>query len=141
MQKGVQRGSKVDPLLQPKMRGKAQIEADEGQETVLDGGEAPNFKGWSWANGYKYLFMPKHPMASKAGLVAEHRLVMAQAIGRMLLPTEVVHHKNRKHADNRLENLTLEKSHQEHIRNHWKMETVICPKCHHVLGVGRVEKS
>lgn len=39
--------------------------------------------------------------------MAEHRFVMAQALGRSLLPTEQVHHRNGDRLDNRLENLEL----------------------------------
>src|SRR5688572_3184126 len=43
--------------------------------------------------GYVALWRPGHPMASKTGYVMEHRLVMAEHLGRMLTADEVVHHK------------------------------------------------
>ena len=39
--------------------------------------------------------------------IAEHRLVMEQAIGRPLRTSETAHHKNGDRTDNRLENLEL----------------------------------
>lgn len=47
--------------------------------------------------------------------VRQHRHLMAQAIGRPLLPTEVVHHINGNKSDNRLENLELCSSQSEHL--------------------------
>lgn len=57
--------------------------------------------------GYIHIWMPKHPMANGTGYVFEHRLVMANKLGRNLRKDEIVHHKNHNKADNRVENLEL----------------------------------
>lgn len=48
-----------------------------------------------------------------------HRQVLAAALGRPLLPTEVVHHKNHDPGDNRLENLCLLPSQAAHAQGHY----------------------
>jgi len=82
-----------------------------------------------WNNGVRYdashgfyvHVKPDHPfyqMSMNAGgqkYIAEHRLVVAMSIGRLLEKWEVVHHINGDNTDNRLENLELLSSQTKHL--------------------------
>lgn len=66
----------------------------------------------------KYVRCPQEfiSMARKDGYVMEHRLKVAQAIGRTLTKVECVHHINHDATDNRLENLMLFATNADHKR-------------------------
>ena len=68
--------------------------------------------------GVRYVRCPPGylPMARADGYIMEHRLVMAQWIGRMLTRQECVNHINRNPSDNRRENLELYPTNADHKR-------------------------
>lgn len=81
-------------------------------EWLLPGWKAYSYKTnskgrYKDSGGYVRVAVEGHPFRSQEGLVAEHRLVMEQMLGRYLLPHENVHHKNGVRDDNSPENLEL----------------------------------
>lgn len=114
------------------------------QRTGPRAGEGhPEWKGGRIVdkNGYIHVWAPDHPECQRVNearrlkanggyyrkekYIQEHRLVMEKFLGRYLLPTEVVHHKNSDKTDNRIENLELFDSNAKHLA-----ETLAgqCPK-------------
>lgn len=59
------------------------------------------------------------PMARQDGYIMEHRLVMAQVVGRLLARTEVVHHINHDPTDNTPSNLELWPNNSSHKKAEW----------------------
>jgi len=87
------------------------------------GAANPAWKGgvtyWKKHGNYKPIKYVRCPpeflaMARKDGYIMEHRLLMAQLLGRVLTRSEVVHHKNHNPQDNRIVNLELFQSNAAH---------------------------
>lgn len=81
----------------------------------LEGSRGLTNRGYVWLR-----LPPEDPMTvmnEATGHVVEHRLVMARHLGRPLLQSEVVHHRNHNLTDNRLENLQL-MTQSEHAKLH-----------------------
>lgn len=66
----------------------------------------PTGKAYTY-DGYVRLKSPNHPNCTKSGYMLEHRLMMEKFLGRYLLLSEVIHHRNGIKDDNRIENLQL----------------------------------
>ena len=80
------------------------------------------FKGFTYSNGYKYLYFPNHPHKDKRNFVAEHRLVMEKHLGRYLNFKEEIHHIDGNKLNNNIKNLKLFKNKNEHMRFHRILE-------------------
>lgn len=112
----------------PELRGRISL-AMKGKYT---GKKSGNWKGGRHITNRSYVEIklfpsdPFYTMADKRGYVLEHRLVIAQSLGRCLTPREIVHHKGVRHSDaknrsdNLEDNLELTATIGEHISNHSK---------------------
>lgn len=93
------------------------------------GPDNPNWRGGRVVanHGYVLIRKPGHPRADVRGYVYEHILVAEQKIGRPILATEQVHHKNRVRSDNRPENLEVKAGRADHALEHRKRTDLRIP--------------
>jgi hypothetical protein len=90
---------------------------------VFKGANNPMWKGGKRnQNGYVFVLAPEHPKVYRGGYYPEHRIIMEKKIGRILESYEIVHHRNGKRNDNRIENLEIVA-----LKNHYGI--IRCPHC------------
>ena len=107
-----------------------------------DGKNNPMWNGGISHNkqGYKLIKVydghPYYSMADSKGYILEHRLVIAEAMGRSLVKGETVHHVNGIKDDNRIDNLELWFTNHGHgvrvkdLLADWaKLYDYHCPRC------------
>lgn len=93
-----------------------------GKAISPEGSQSPQWKGGRYRDPYGYVRVkiskdsPYYSMANRKGNVGEHRLIMAEHLGRCLEPWEIVHHINGIKNDNRIKNLLLFESDSKHGR-------------------------
>lgn len=90
----------------------------------LSGKKGHNHPAWKGGrildkDGYIKTYDPSHPWPRRGGYVREHDRIMELAIGRRILPSEVVHHIDENKLNNVIENLQL-LQHDEHSKMHMK---------------------
>jgi len=94
------------------------------RKVLANRGNPNGISGVKVINGYHFVTIPpdspfigmaKRYSGKKAFRVAEHRLIMARHIGRLLEPWEIVHHINGIKDDNRIENLELLPNKANHL--------------------------
>lgn len=100
------------------MKGRKRDDARYGEENPAWKGGVTYRRGKGNYIGPRYVRCPEKwlMMARKDGYIMEHRLVMAEWVGRPLTRTEVVNHKNHNPRDNRRENLELYPTNGDHKR-------------------------
>jgi len=77
--------------------------------------------------GYMRLYQDKPTPRNYFKYEYEHRKVLAEALGRALLTSEIAHHKDGNKLNNVAENLELALNHIEHMRQHpeWRQRKII----------------
>ena len=113
----------------------------------MTGPGCPKWNGGRTTAGGGAYVMVKAPgdwpwpeMVGSRGYIREHRMVMAEHLGRALAQSEVVHHGPGGTRDNRIGNLTLYARNGDHCAEHWSegLYADRWPQC--VFGCGRQSK-
>lgn len=103
------------------------------------GSKNPMWKGGEikTKDGRIMCYAPDHPFPSKGRYVYRYRLLMESLVGRFLLPSEIVHHKNHDPGDDRPDNLEImsadrhNRLHATQLRNsgRWARKHDRCVRC------------
>lgn len=76
---------------------------------------------WTTKSGYVLVCLGgEHPFFPGKKIEYEHRIKMAEKLGRRLRKSEIVHHKKAPRSNNRLSNLELKRNQKEHLQEHRK---------------------
>lgn len=102
-----------DPRRRLTERSRRKLSASSSRE-----GNARWNGGTTFDGRYRLVLARGHGNANTHGYVYEHRLVMSRHLGRPLLRSEIVHHRNLVRTDNRLANLDLFTDSAAHSRMH-----------------------
>lgn len=90
-------------------------------------------KGIVKKGDYLYAKVPDHPNRTKNNYVLLHRVIMENHINRLLLPNEVVHHRDKNRYNNDISNLELlTKEEHNHLHSEEKKKPwiqLVCPEC------------
>lgn len=123
-------------------------EAREASRRRMTGAGCPRWNGGRTTTGNRGRYIavkapsdyPFPDSVNRRGYIREHRMVMELHLGRALLPSEVVHHRNHDTRDNRVENLEIHAAHGEHMSEEWRSGTFErrWPLC--IFGCGRQAK-
>lgn len=68
--------------------------------------------------GYIYIYKKDHPMADQRGYVKRANIIWEENTGHMVVPPEIIHHKNEIRNDDSFENLQLLANPSEHMKLH-----------------------